>query len=74
MALAITSFPVPVSPWIKTAEFTGATLATSASNARNFGLDPIESKVVIASFLYKWKICAVFPLIKTSALDSIDES
>jgi hypothetical protein len=46
MALAITSFPVPVSPWIKTAESTGATLSTSVSNARNFGLDPIKSKVV----------------------------
>ena len=44
VALAITSFPVPVSPWIKTAESTGATLPTSVSNARNFGLDPIKSK------------------------------
>src|SRR5271165_821147 len=48
MALAITSFPVPVSPWIRTAESTGATLSTSVSNARNFGLDPIKSKVVMA--------------------------
>jgi hypothetical protein len=47
MALAITSFPVPVSPWINTAESTGATLSTSVSNAWNFGLDPIKSKVVI---------------------------
>src|SRR5580698_8234628 len=51
IARAITSFPVPVSPWIKTAESTGATLATSVSNARNFGLDPIKSKVVIV-FLF----------------------
>src|SRR6202000_414545 len=42
------SFPVPVSPWINTAESTGATLSTSVINARNFGLDPIKSKVVIA--------------------------
>ena len=56
MALAITSFPVPVSPWIKTAESTGATLSTSASNARNFGLDPIKSKVVIALFLCECEI------------------
>src|SRR5277367_1524910 len=59
MALAITSFPVPVSPWIRTAESTGATLATSVSNARNFGLDPIKSKVVIA-FLYAYEICSAF--------------
>src|SRR5579862_63453 len=51
MALAITSFPVPVTPGIKTAESNGATLATSVSNARNFGLDPIKSKVVIV-FLF----------------------
>src|ERR1700733_8290427 len=53
MALAITSFPVPVSPWIKTAESTDATLSTSAINTRNFGLDPIKSKVVIALLLYE---------------------
>src|SRR5579863_7972447 len=47
MALAITSLPVPVSPWIRTAESTGATLSTSWSKARNFALDPIKSKVVI---------------------------
>src|SRR5271163_3459026 len=51
MALAIISFPVPVSPWIKTAESTGATISTSASNARNFGLDPIKSKATIALLL-----------------------
>src|SRR5271155_4767708 len=60
MALAITSFPVPVSPWIKTAEFTGATLSTSAINARNFGLDPIKSKVVIAMLLYECGSFRVF--------------
>src|SRR5271168_2273307 len=52
MALAITSFPVPVSPWIKTAESTGATMFIWLSTAWNFGLDPIKSKVVIALFLY----------------------
>jgi hypothetical protein len=31
-----TSFPVPVSPWIRTAESTGATRVTSVINARNF--------------------------------------
>jgi hypothetical protein len=60
MALAITSFPVPVSPWIRTAESAGATLSTSAINARNFGLDPIKSKVVIALFLYECDICSAF--------------
>src|SRR5580698_529808 len=60
MALAITSFPVPVSPWIKTAESTGATLSTSAINARNFGLDPIKSKLVIALLLYKCGLCSAF--------------
>ena len=63
MALAITSFPVPVSPWIKTAESTGATLSTSVINARNFGLDPIKSKVVIALLLYECEMCSGFPLI-----------
>src|SRR5271168_5304427 len=57
MALAITSFPVPVSPWIKTAESTGATISTSASNARNFELDPIRSKATIALLLYE---CGLF--------------
>src|SRR5580698_8721676 len=53
MALAITSLPVPVSPWIRTAESTGATRSTSDSNARNFGLVPIKSKVVIAFLLLR---------------------
>jgi hypothetical protein len=60
MALAITSFPVPVSPWIKTAESTGATLSTSVNNARNFGLEPIKSKVVKALLLYDGEICSAF--------------
>jgi hypothetical protein len=60
MALAITSFPVPVSPWIKTAESTGATLSTSVSNARNFGLDPIKSKVVKALLLCECEISSAF--------------
>ena len=63
MALAITSLPVPVSPWIKTAESTGATLSTSVSRARNFGLDPIKSKVVIA-FSFMNADRPRFPLIK----------
>jgi hypothetical protein len=58
--LAITSFPVPVSPWIKTAQSTGATLSTSVINARNFGLDPIKSKLVIALFLYECEIFSAF--------------
>jgi hypothetical protein len=74
MALAITSFPVPVSPWIKTAESTGATLSTSANNTLNFGLDPIKSKLVIALFLFECEMCSRFEyevvprftLIKTS--------
>src|SRR5579863_7454459 len=60
MALAITSFPVPVSPWIRTAESAGATLSTSAINVRNFGLDPIKSKLVIALFLSECKIRSAF--------------
>ena len=61
MALAITSFPVPVSPWIKTAESTGATLSTSVSNARNFGLDPIKSKVVIMRYSFmNVRFCSAF--------------
>ena len=63
MALAITSLPVPVSPWIKTAESTGAILSTSASRARNFGLDPIKSKLVIA-FSFMSADRPRFPLIK----------
>src|SRR5271165_2714789 len=68
MALAITSFPVPVSPWIKTAESTGATLSTSAINARNFGLDPIKSKVVIASLPYECATCSAFSPTDTRPL------
>src|SRR5580658_2187347 len=64
LALAITSFPVPVSPWIKTAESTGATLSTSVNKARNFGLDPIKSKVVIPLLLYEVRSLLRFPLIK----------
>ena len=67
MALAINSFPVPVSPWIRTAESTGAILFTSVSTARNFGLDPIKSEVVIALFLCECEMCLPFPLIKTSS-------
>src|ERR1700734_2945470 len=54
MARAITSFPVPVSPWIRTAESTGATLSTSVSNARNFALEPIKSRVVIVLLLARY--------------------
>jgi hypothetical protein len=51
---------VPVSPWIKTAESTGATLATSVINARSFGLDPIKSIVGITSLLYECGPSRVF--------------
>src|SRR5580704_7691493 len=75
IARAITSFPVPVSPWIKTAESTGATLATSVSNARNFGLDPIKSKVVIALLLYECAMCSVFSSDRNQpALRSVSSS
>ena len=60
MALAITSFPVPVSPWIKTAESTGATLATSAIIDRNLGLDPIKSNVVICVTPFECKTRSAF--------------
>src|SRR5580704_9668176 len=65
MALAITSFPVPVSPWIRTAESTGAILAKSVSTARNLGLDPIKSKVAIALVLSDGKCVSGFPLNET---------
>jgi hypothetical protein len=45
--------PVPVSSWINTTEPTGATLATSANNAWNFGLDPIKFRRVISLVLYE---------------------
>src|SRR5579859_485491 len=54
MALAITSFPVSVSPWNNTAKFTGATLGTSANNAWNFALDPIKFRPVISLVLYEF--------------------
>src|SRR5580693_1407869 len=59
MALAITSFPVPVSPWINTEESTGATLATSANTARNFGLEPIKFKRIISLALYECSHSAI---------------
>src|SRR5580658_9803908 len=68
MALAITSFPVPVSPWIKTTDSTGATRSTSVSNARNFGLDPIKSKVVTALLLYECETCSAFSSARQYAL------
>jgi hypothetical protein len=46
MSLA-TSFPAPVSLWIKTAGPAAAIPFTSAGKARNFGLDPIKARVVI---------------------------
>jgi hypothetical protein len=59
MALAITSFPVPVSPWISTEESTGATLATSSNTARNFGLEPIKFELVISLVLYECSRSAI---------------
>src|SRR5215475_7802814 len=41
MAWAMTSLPVPVSPWMSTEQSTGATSSTFSRTARNFGLDPI---------------------------------
>jgi hypothetical protein len=58
MALAITSFPVPVSPWIRTAESTGETISTNVINARNFGLDPIKSEIAMVFILSKGPHCA----------------
>jgi hypothetical protein len=59
MARAITSFPVPVSPWIRTAESTGAILSTSVNTARNFGLDPIKFDLVISLVLYQRRQSAI---------------
>src|SRR5579863_5459590 len=59
MARAITSFPVPVSPWIRTAESTGAILSTSVNTARNFGLDPIKFELVISLVLYQRRQSAI---------------
>src|SRR5271169_280267 len=47
----MTSFPVPVSPRTKTAQFTGATMFISSRTARNFGLDPIKSEIAIVLLL-----------------------
>lgn len=45
---AIASFPVPVSLWIRKAESTDPILFGSIGNAREFGMDLIKSKGVIA--------------------------
>src|SRR5262245_60571394 len=47
MACAINSLPVPVSPWIRTAQSVGATVPTSSSTARKLELDPIKSEIGI---------------------------
>src|SRR5579872_7322148 len=44
MAWAINSLPVPVSPWINTAQSAGATIFTWSSTVRNFALLPIISR------------------------------
>src|SRR4030095_16806684 len=51
MARAMSSLPVPVSPWTSTAQSVGATVPTSSSTARNFGLDPINSKTDMVPLL-----------------------
>src|SRR5580704_13762959 len=45
------SLPVPVSPWMRTAQSTAATLRMSSRTALNCGLDPINSHVDIVSLL-----------------------
>src|SRR5579863_578823 len=65
MARAITSFPVPVSPWINTAQSTGATMSIWLSTARNFGLDPIKSIVVTVLLLYACQIYSPFSCDQT---------
>src|SRR3954468_13949875 len=45
MDFAITSLPVPVSPRMRTEQSADATVSTSSSTARNFGLDPIKSGI-----------------------------
>src|SRR4030095_1609053 len=51
MARAMSSLPVPVSPWTSTAQSVGATVPTSSSTARNFGLDPINSETDMVPLL-----------------------
>src|SRR5215470_9040339 len=41
----MSSLPVPVSPWIRTAQSAGATVLTSSRTAANLGLDPMSSGV-----------------------------
>src|SRR5262245_48368648 len=45
MARAMSSLPVPVSPWMRTAQSVAATALTSSRMVASFGLDPISSEV-----------------------------
>src|SRR3954468_17922205 len=45
----MSSLPVPVSPWIRTAQSVAATALTSSRTAASFGLDPIISVVDMVS-------------------------
>src|SRR5262245_14206627 len=47
----MSSLPVPVSPWMRTAQSVAATALTSSRMAASFGLDPISSEVAtVTSF------------------------
>src|SRR4051812_48783381 len=45
----MSSLPVPVSPWMRTAQSVAATALTSSRTAASFGLDPIISVVDMVS-------------------------
>src|SRR3954471_1472351 len=45
----MSSLPVPVSPWMRTAQSVAATAVTSSRTAASFGLDPIISVVDMVS-------------------------
>src|SRR5438552_3375482 len=47
----MSSLPVPVSPRMRTAQSTAATVLTSSKTALNCGLDPINSHVDIVSLV-----------------------
>jgi hypothetical protein len=64
MACAITSLPVPVSPWMRTVQSVGATTFTSSSNARNDGLDPITVALSIFPSLSS-RLCSPWRFLET---------
>src|SRR4029453_8128766 len=68
MARAMSSLPVPVSPWMRTAQSVAATALTSSRMAASFGLDPISSEVDIGLSLDR---VTSFRTARNRALDPI---